>query len=136
MYLVDRDRCTGCEACVAVCPRGAIELKEDKAIIDQRLCTACGICLEACATGAIYEVEVPTLVPAPTVAANPPRSTIMGTRRAGLATALVSLAPVAMNVFSELAGRWLSAREKQAGVTGVGLGRGAGRRRRWRAGRG
>ena len=83
-------------------------------------------------TDAIYEVEVPTLVPELTAAAIPPRSTVMGTRRTGLATALVSLAPVAMNVFSELTGRWLAAREKQVGVPDAGLGRGVGRRRRWR----
>jgi len=135
MFLVDSDKCTGCEACVAVCPHGAIELKGDKAVIDQRLCTNCGSCLEACATGAIYEVEVPAMVPKPILAIYQ-RPVATSPRRTGLAGTLVSLAPVAMNVFSELAGRWLAARGQRTDVPSVGLGRGAGRRRRWRGGRG
>jgi len=44
---VDRDICSGCGACEAECPAGAIKV-EDVAIIDESLCTGCGACVEVC----------------------------------------------------------------------------------------
>ncbi len=51
---VDQDRCAGCEVCVSLCPYGAIEMKEGRAVISE-LCQACGICLSQCPDGAIVE---------------------------------------------------------------------------------
>jgi pyruvate formate lyase activating enzyme len=38
------DRCIGCGACVAACPRGAPSRRN----LDRRLCTACGTCARTC----------------------------------------------------------------------------------------
>ncbi|MEW5924173.1 MAG: NADH-ubiquinone oxidoreductase-F iron-sulfur binding region domain-containing protein [Candidatus Zixiibacteriota bacterium] len=43
------DACTGCLACIAVCPVDAITgEKKKKHIIDQNLCTQCGSCYDVC----------------------------------------------------------------------------------------
>lgn len=41
--------CTGCQMCAAVCPKGAIQIKEDadgflKPFIQEERCISCGIC--------------------------------------------------------------------------------------------
>ena len=38
---VDREKCIGCESCIAVCPVGALNMVDGKANIDQDTC----ICL-------------------------------------------------------------------------------------------
>ncbi len=57
MIYIDSERCTGCGACVEVCPDGAIWLVKDVnrhyAEIDQSLCRACQACIEVCPEGAI-----------------------------------------------------------------------------------
>lgn len=51
--LCDKSECTGCAACVAVCPRGAISFEKDKLgfsypIIDKTLCVDCKRCEKTC----------------------------------------------------------------------------------------
>jgi ferredoxin len=51
---VDKEKCTGCAACVLVCPSGAITIKADgKAEVDPEFCISCGNCKQACEHGAI-----------------------------------------------------------------------------------
>lgn len=49
----DSDSCCGCGACMNVCPKGAIEMREDPAgfkfpHIDTSKCIECGLCLKVC----------------------------------------------------------------------------------------
>jgi ferredoxin len=50
---VDKDTCTGCEACVDVCPVDAIEMGEGKAVISADDCIDCGQCVDECPVDAI-----------------------------------------------------------------------------------
>jgi len=49
--------CIACGKCVKTCPVGAIELKDNVAIIDYTKCTNCGQCVAACPTKAIEKEE-------------------------------------------------------------------------------
>lgn len=53
-YLIIAEKCTGCLACLRVCPQEAIsgELKKVH-VIDETKCIKCGACLEACRFEAI-----------------------------------------------------------------------------------
>ncbi|MCD6576621.1 MAG: 4Fe-4S binding protein [Anaerolineaceae bacterium] len=55
--IVDPGACSGCAACVSVCPSDAISMAKGVAVIDQSLCTLCQRCLDVCPTGAITAVE-------------------------------------------------------------------------------
>jgi len=61
MIRIDKAKCTGCGSCVDACPRQAITIRDDVAIINEDLCIQCGICINACPVGAIREV-VPAYV--------------------------------------------------------------------------
>jgi NAD-dependent dihydropyrimidine dehydrogenase PreA subunit len=55
MFYVDSERCSGCGACLDVCPQGAISLRDEKAEIAPWRCIECGTCIAVCPTGAIHE---------------------------------------------------------------------------------
>jgi len=42
------EKCTGCETCVKWCPRNAIAMEGEVAVIDTRFCIGCGECLAMC----------------------------------------------------------------------------------------
>lgn len=52
--LASVSQCTGCTACISICPQNCIQMKEDDAgfafpeIIDQSSCIACGLCERIC----------------------------------------------------------------------------------------
>jgi len=50
--LIDKEACTGCEACLNECPYGALEMKDDVAIVNEK-CTFCGSCVDVCPVEAI-----------------------------------------------------------------------------------
>jgi len=54
--IVDRDKCTGCETCVSVCPFDAIKIKDDGKAFINEYCQMCMACLSACPEGAIIEI--------------------------------------------------------------------------------
>jgi heterodisulfide reductase subunit A2 len=47
---IDAEKCSGCQACVGVCPFGAIDYKEreDVCEVNQALCKGCGTCAANC----------------------------------------------------------------------------------------
>ena len=53
MIEINTALCTGCGACVEVCPTGALYLLEGKAMVDQKLCRDSESCIAACPTEAI-----------------------------------------------------------------------------------
>jgi len=50
---VVNNNCTACKECVMICPRKAIEIKEDKADVDYKKCIRCFCCHEVCTFNAI-----------------------------------------------------------------------------------
>ncbi len=48
---IDREKCTGCGACAAICPNGAIHMEEGRPIWNSDACTFCGKCENFCPTG-------------------------------------------------------------------------------------
>ena len=54
-YLIDEEKCPGCQMCVKVCPTEAITFVEKKkpVILEQEKCIKCGACYDVCNLGAI-----------------------------------------------------------------------------------
>jgi Pyruvate/2-oxoacid:ferredoxin oxidoreductase delta subunit len=50
---IEKTCCSGCYACVIVCPQAAISIQGGKAEVDNRLCISCGICKQECLEKAI-----------------------------------------------------------------------------------
>ncbi|NLC34442.1 MAG: 4Fe-4S binding protein [Erysipelothrix sp.] len=51
---VNQDTCAGVQACIGVCPTGALSMNPDnKAECDAELCIDCGVCIEVCPMQAI-----------------------------------------------------------------------------------
>ena len=61
---VDLDLCTGCSVCADHCPFGAIEVKDDKAVITD-ICTICGACIDSCSFGALSREAEEAASPVP-----------------------------------------------------------------------
>lgn len=46
--------CSGCTACMRICPTGAIRIRNGKAVLSENKCVDCGECIKACEKKAIY----------------------------------------------------------------------------------
>jgi len=57
LLIIDTEACTGCGACVDVCPFGALEIIEGVAVVNEN-CTACGACISVCPVEALSLPEV------------------------------------------------------------------------------
>lgn len=106
----DVTRCTGCGACVEVCPTGALTLVEGRAYLDDALCRGCEACLRACPVGAlqaVLEIEaipVASLAPeyAPSPAPASPRASLLATVVAAGAHLAVQAAPLVLQAVGRL----------------------------------
>jgi NAD-dependent dihydropyrimidine dehydrogenase PreA subunit len=102
---VDKARCTGCAACMGLCPNGAIAIEDGVAVIAEPLCSECGDCLEACPQRAI--IIVATVSGSSLQTMSEPRTDISRLRpRATTSTVRQQLGPAARAVL-EWAGREL-----------------------------
>ncbi|MDJ0855600.1 MAG: nitroreductase family protein [Desulfobacterales bacterium] len=50
---IDRDKCIGCGACIAVCPSETLTLKDGKAVVSGSQSLACGHCEAVCPEAAV-----------------------------------------------------------------------------------
>jgi len=57
IYMVQREKCIMCGACLTYCKEGAIIFREKKADILAEKCTGCGNCVGRCRTRAIRPVR-------------------------------------------------------------------------------
>lgn len=53
IVIKDKSKCSGCHACMSVCPKSAIEMKSDDEgflypFVDKEKCVDCGLCEKAC----------------------------------------------------------------------------------------
>lgn len=53
---IDKEKCTGCSACIEICPVGAIRIEECKAVISDE-CVECQACINICKAEAILLSE-------------------------------------------------------------------------------
>jgi Fe-S-cluster-containing hydrogenase component 2 len=50
---IDVKKCIGCSTCVLACPKKAISLINEKAVINNKICVSCGSCESVCPVSAI-----------------------------------------------------------------------------------
>jgi uncharacterized protein len=59
------ENCTGCAACMKICPETAISIHAKKSVIDKDLCIGCFECMHVCPEHAIdidWETEIPAFM--------------------------------------------------------------------------
>ncbi len=57
--VVDKEKCTGCEECVAACPAQVFEMEDGKSEpVEAEECLGCETCVEVCSDEAIAVTEM------------------------------------------------------------------------------
>jgi len=51
--IIDRELCTGCGACIEICPPRALVMEQEIARLEEEFCEECGFCAAECSVGAI-----------------------------------------------------------------------------------
>jgi len=51
--IVDKENCTGCKDCEAVCPNESIKVTDEKAVVKDDECIECNACVDACTHNAL-----------------------------------------------------------------------------------
>jgi NAD-dependent dihydropyrimidine dehydrogenase PreA subunit len=55
---VDKEKCTGCEDCISICPVDVFEMEDEKSVpVNEEECIGCESCVEACEQEAITITE-------------------------------------------------------------------------------
>ena len=115
---LDTTRCTGCGACIELCPTGALTLVDGKAYLDEALCKGCEACIKACPAGAlrpVLEIEaVPVATPVPeytptsvdttvsTTVATSSSTNLLATVVAAGTQLVIQAAPLVLNTLGQL----------------------------------
>ena len=56
---IDKEKCSGCEECVAACPAQVFEMEDGKStVVEPDECLGCETCTEVCPEGAITVTEM------------------------------------------------------------------------------
>ena len=59
----DQERCTGCGACIDICPINVIRMEGDFPVVDKEWCIGCGVCAVPCPTSAVKLVRKTDALP-------------------------------------------------------------------------
>ncbi len=59
----DKEKCTGCGACVEICPVNVIKMEGDFPVIDKEWCIGCGVCAVPCPVSAVRLVRKSDAIP-------------------------------------------------------------------------
>jgi len=54
---INKKRCRGSGECVKVCPHGALQITDGKAVVDHGRCDLDGLCIPTCPHDAIAIIE-------------------------------------------------------------------------------
>lgn len=59
----NQERCTGCGACVDICPVNVIKMEGDFPLVDKEWCIGCGVCAVPCPASAVKLVRKSDAIP-------------------------------------------------------------------------
>ena len=65
MEICEYNKCTGCAACVNICPKHCITMQKDQwgeshPVVDESLCIECGLCKKVCPNNSCVQFDYPS----------------------------------------------------------------------------